>query len=376
MRALGGSQRSLVAADAIYAAPEELVGATTYSPTADIYSLGRLLWFLLLGRDPDDTTEELAAIEAQQKCPVGLVRIVRKATVYDPALRYQRVQELEADLVRYENQEAVGIGGVDLDETQGPYGVSSLPAPPRKREDDRARHASAREAMPVRGRGRALERTAASLGAVTTLLAGALLAVTPVPSLDSAQLFGVVVSVGLALATLFLPAYGPRPLGLRVVVMAMVFGALSALELDRLATIRWRTTLASGKPDERAAATKALSRRGQKDLRGVELPKVDLRGADLGSANLSRANLEGANLTGANLAEANLTGARLAGANLQRADLSSSRAADAVGLQQAHCDGFTLFPGSWSCAGGHPTNARERAGIELDPPRRGSGPRP
>jgi hypothetical protein len=142
-------------------------------------------------------------------------------------------------------------------------------------------------------------------------------------------------------------------------VLGLSFGALSWLELDRLATFRWKATLASGSTQDRAMATKTLSRRGAKNFRDAELRGVDLRGADLGGADLRQANLEGANLSGSNLSNADLTGAKLAGSDLSRADLFSSQAGSAEGFRRARCDKLTTMPRDWTCAGGRPVPARD-----------------
>ncbi|MFH8379295.1 pentapeptide repeat-containing protein [Streptomyces cyaneofuscatus] len=126
--------------------------------------------------------------------------------------------------------------------------------------------------------------------------------------------------------------------------------------------IRTHTTKPPGKgqdvpADVHAALTVLVTRDSTRDgtgfflldLRGVELPNVDLPGApnplvavrrmDLSNANLSgalmrntdlkearliRANLSGAVLEGANLYEANLDGADLRSANLRGADLTGT----------------------------------------------------
>jgi len=122
---------AVAAADATYRAPEELGGESTQSPTADIYGLGRLLWFLLLGRDPDEPYESFAKLTSLDGCPAGLVRIVRRATAHDPAARYQWVEELEADLARYLTPALVGIGSLPPGADYQRYRVSSLPAADR-----------------------------------------------------------------------------------------------------------------------------------------------------------------------------------------------------------------------------------------------------
>jgi uncharacterized protein YjbI with pentapeptide repeats len=74
------------------------------------------------------------------------------------------------------------------------------------------------------------------------------------------------------------------------------------------------------------------------DLRGADLPEVDLRVALLLKANLSGANLSGAQLHKAILGSADLSGANLAGADLERAECHKAdlRKADLSGASLEH----------------------------------------
>ncbi len=109
-----------------YAAPEEILALGTQSPTADIYSLGRILQFLLLGTHPDDPVAEVPKLEALKNEPAGLTRIIRKCTMRAPELRYQWVSELLKDLDRYERYEQVGVAGEEYEANYLPYRVSAL----------------------------------------------------------------------------------------------------------------------------------------------------------------------------------------------------------------------------------------------------------
>jgi len=127
-----------------YAAPEQLNGETVTTAT-DVYSLGLLLWFLLTGVNPRDTTklQSLAELRAlAQKEPTRLFdavtnspsaeqlaklarerntsssdflralrsdldNIVRKALAVDPDERYETVADFAQDLRRYLHHEPV-----------------------------------------------------------------------------------------------------------------------------------------------------------------------------------------------------------------------------------------------------------------------------
>ena len=108
-----------------YAAPEELLGQGTQSPTADIYSLGRVLCFLLSGHDPEEGAADVPQLKELATQPAGLSRIVRKCTMRAAEARYQWVSELRDDVENYEDYENVGLPG-ELEANYLPYRVSSL----------------------------------------------------------------------------------------------------------------------------------------------------------------------------------------------------------------------------------------------------------
>jgi pentapeptide repeat protein len=98
-----------------------------------------------------------------------------------------------------------------------------------------------------------------------------------------------------------------------------------------------------GLRDDIGGAMTALNRRAMiRPGTGIELEKVDLRGADLGGQNLSRfcfagSNLDGAILTGCDLTDVTFSGASLrnadlTGATLTGADFSGAELAGAVGI--------------------------------------------
>jgi len=86
-----------------YAAPEELEPASrsrSPSATADVYSLGRLLYYLLLKEDLSPHADEVPRIDnLPSTVPDDYRHVIRKATMRAPEKRYQSVDELLADLV-------------------------------------------------------------------------------------------------------------------------------------------------------------------------------------------------------------------------------------------------------------------------------------
>lgn len=94
------TRTAAIAGTVLYSAPEELERNNPERATvrADIYSLGRLLYFLIVEKDPPHgatgTVDELA-----QLCGMALGAIIFKATAKEPALRYATVAEMREDVV-------------------------------------------------------------------------------------------------------------------------------------------------------------------------------------------------------------------------------------------------------------------------------------
>lgn len=97
-----------------YAAPEQLLEETqTLEFRSDIYSLGRLLHYLLLEKEPPLLIEKTPVLSDLNVYPEGLVKIIRKCTYRELQPRYSSVKELLHDLERYTESEDVGAYGPD-----------------------------------------------------------------------------------------------------------------------------------------------------------------------------------------------------------------------------------------------------------------------
>jgi formylglycine-generating enzyme required for sulfatase activity len=115
-----------------YAAPEQLRGNGSREFNADVYSLGRLLHYLLLRTDPP-WEDAIPRLDDLQAYPPELVAIVRKCTMRAPAARYQDVDALLAELDAFSSVEsephAVRTSAIADDVSDGRESVSSGPTP-------------------------------------------------------------------------------------------------------------------------------------------------------------------------------------------------------------------------------------------------------
>lgn len=377
-----------------YAAPEALRGERTDSPAADIYSLGRILYFLLLGEDPDEAVQLLPDLLPLSEQPLGLVRIIRKCTCREPAMRYGRVSELLADLARYDEDQEVGLApDPSTSERMSSPGSQRGELPPYSRRrlssgswgEDEPSPLSSRspgptsvrgaEVAPASRRGRAAAEAAAKaergfsagalrslalLGGVAFLVSAALLAGTELPGDRLILGAHIGVAVGAALLTLVLPLRFQHPRAGRVALALAVGFGLYLIEPSWLVKLRLRATLSAGSPQARAAAVKALAREGRRTFDKANLSSLDLHGADLVQATFRGADLSDANLCNSAMNEAVLDGADLGFALLLGTDFREASLDQVVGLESAQCDAFTRFPPGWSCTDGHP--ARTAAG--------------
>lgn len=365
----------------LYAAPEELAGLGTESPTADIYSLGRVLHFLLLGADPSEPVHDVPSLDSLAAAPVWLVRIIRKATVCNAAMRYQRASELLLDLERHEQTDSVGLllsSSVAADSSHVPsslvpqaLGLGRAPLrikwPPQ--EAIVALPAKA-EAPPVATKdpkfgdftlSAALRRRLGLAGICGVAACVGFLLLVPAPDHQAASILGITLALSLALSTVLIQVRGPRSDLFNLALTSLVLTFSLQAEPDRIVLLRWKYTLNHGKPDERALVARSLARRAYRNFAGADLSATDLSGADLGRVSFRDANLRAANLTGAILQEADLQGADLTWANLTRADLFGSNVSGARGFPATICDRATILPSGWICNAGQPAPAEKTA---------------
>ncbi|MDJ0763927.1 MAG: pentapeptide repeat-containing protein [Myxococcota bacterium] len=97
----------------VYASPEQLLGSNQREFSTDIYSLGRILHFLLLEKDPSFLHEKTPELSELWDQPEGLVRLIRKCTLFERGDRYQSVDELLLDLKEYERDPKTANIGIE-----------------------------------------------------------------------------------------------------------------------------------------------------------------------------------------------------------------------------------------------------------------------
>jgi len=113
--------------------PPETASERIIDTRSDIYSLGRLLYFVVAGEDPPREARDVSKLEELGSHPAGVVRIIRKATCRDPDQRYQFIDELLADLGRYREHLDVGIEHPEVEDRNTGL-LSVVPEAPKEPE--------------------------------------------------------------------------------------------------------------------------------------------------------------------------------------------------------------------------------------------------
>lgn len=90
----------------VFAAPEQLEDGNKATERSDIYSLGRVLYYLLLERSPGYQIEADPQLDNLATYPATLVAIVRRATQHDPGKRYTSVADLLSDIESHQSRTA------------------------------------------------------------------------------------------------------------------------------------------------------------------------------------------------------------------------------------------------------------------------------
>jgi hypothetical protein len=109
--------------------PPETASERLIDLRSDLYSLGRLLYFVVAGEDPPREARDIPLLEELGSYPAGIVRIIRKATCQNPDERYQFMDDFLADLGRYREHTDVGMVHPDVGTSSPPCRVEPSQAP-------------------------------------------------------------------------------------------------------------------------------------------------------------------------------------------------------------------------------------------------------
>ncbi len=351
----------------VFAAPEELLGRGSRSPTADVYSLGRLLHTLLRGSIPDVATEPRPTLSDLEGKPKGLVEVVRCATAADPADRYQYVEALLRDLGDY-NRAAAGVAN-----SLRPGALSRLSLRPFSDAAAR-RRARSEPKQPLTAQKQAQQkpleqspslvmrvtqdflerRVELTLGSLALLLAlGACgLIIGKDLSASGVQTLATVTALATGVATWLAPRPKGRVTALRLSSFAAVALLVALIDPARLVVLHWQQNLRSKDANVRSRAVPLLVQQGYRNFGGTNLTGATLAQTDLTQVSFRGTTLRDASLMGAALLEADFSEADLTGAVLLGADLRGAHLEKARGLSEAQCDEWTALPKPYECLGG------------------------
>ena len=113
--------------------PPETASERLIDLRSDVYSLGRLLYFVVAGEDPPREARDVPMLEELGSHPAGIVRIIRKATCRNPDERYQFVDDLVSDLDRYREHTDVGMVHPEVEDRNTGI-LSVVPDAPKESE--------------------------------------------------------------------------------------------------------------------------------------------------------------------------------------------------------------------------------------------------
>jgi hypothetical protein len=89
--------------------PPETASERRIDLRSDVYSLGRLLYFVVAAEEPPREARDVPLLEELGGYPAGIVRIIRKATCRDPDGRYPLIDDFLSDLAHYQQHADVGV---------------------------------------------------------------------------------------------------------------------------------------------------------------------------------------------------------------------------------------------------------------------------
>jgi len=343
-----------VALYSTYSPPEQRFGRSASSQT-DIFSVGRLFHLALMGAEPQEKDEALPRLDALDKKPNGIRRIVRACVAGDDK-RYDRMAELVEDIARFRKHEVVGLPHPAFDK------AAAIERRQKAREEavKEGRIARGPEAVVIE---QAPEAKMSLTKRIILIVAGVLVILVPtviayLTSLGSVFLsiatFFSIVPIGLAV-----PGFGKPPMLGRILIATVILGILVFGDPARHAAELQAATAGLRAPtlQERVAAVKVARADGETALREVNLAGADLSGMNLKGVALDGGSLKGANLSGADLSDGSLWNVDVEGADFSGASLSGIITDVVTNWHLATCDETTTMPQGWECTDGHPAAA-------------------
>ncbi len=351
--------RTDLAGYAAYAAPEEIAGRGTRSPTADIFSLGKILEFLMTGEEPLSSLETERLLCQREQIPKIIVQMVLRATDTDPKHRYQNITAFAEDLTRFKKdgpsaQLALTVRpqATSILVTQ-PLSIRPRPLPTSVNKETEADAAREEKNLsinppPFFWLSRRNEYLLAAMGLVAGIccvfaFTGAGASVERLESLA----FAACCLVSLAVFTLPLPRKHVILVRLSSWVACATFFFL--LGPERLMQNRWKHDLHGNNPIKKEHALKMLARLGHRDFQGLKLQNLKLTSLELNSANFSDSDLRGTNFQNCFLLESDFTHANLKRTTFLGANLKGSNFRSARHLHTSTCDRFTQLPSDLRC---------------------------
>lgn len=367
---------------ATFAAREVRLGERP-GPRSDIFSLGRLLKFALLGETPAHDDSDVPRLDAMSDLPAGLVRITRRATLREPNKRYASIDAMLLDLERWRDHHVVGIahpeGREGSPDDSGRYGAVDGEEHPIERSGSTERP----PAPAPSGTGAAAPAAAAKEGPASTppppipatyvgaavddaevdplsplqvrlfgglgiaLLVGAIVFAyqTGVPTV-AAAICAVVGAVG---ASLLIPPVG-NPVISRF-FSALILGLMTWFldPVPQVALAGRRAMVERGAPQARGQSLVNLRNRGWRDFGKLDLSGADLSRLQLGGLRFDLASFRAARCVGTDLSASTFDGTDVTGADFSEANLSGADTARMRGWLKSRCSEETVMPRGWLC---------------------------
>ncbi|QQR90531.1 MAG: pentapeptide repeat-containing protein [Myxococcales bacterium] len=291
-----------------YTAPEVLAG---HPPTtkSDIFSLGKLLLFMLTGEHPRQEVDPVPSLKSYANQPEGLIRIARRCTLMNPDGRYATVKALAQDLSQWTRSDTVGMA---LRTAQKEHAPESKELHPVQEISD------SEVPEPAFGMQNKTRIVIGSLG-VVGLLASAMLAYS-LSAIATVLPIVLVMASGFAgIATLSLPA-SPKYRHFSFIVISAAAASIVYMSglIPFAATLGARERLHASGLEARTQAVRFLVTQGFRDFTNIDLRDADLSNADLNFAKLRNADLTGANLRNAMVQSIDLQLATLKGRSHRR----------------------------------------------------------